>query len=349
MEQHPVPQQISAYEFRLVGDMTLKQFFQLAAGALIALLIYSTNLHPFIKWPLIIFFSLSGAALAFLPFQGRPLEKWIVAFFKSIYSPTLYFWKRDEKPQRFFAQAQTQKERVEVQKLEVPKTLPLEFPEQTPSINSLEQKEASFFSKLGNLFSSHPQPAQQAQTPQPKPVFHAPENIPVPFAPQPQKPKPQAQTRQEPIKTQAPSPSTPATKVAQAVAPQQAVGDHQAQFSPEAAPPTPPTQPNLVVGQVMDEEGKIIEGAILEIRDESRRPVRAFKTNKVGHFLIATPLASGKYKIITEKEGYDISPVNIEVKGEIIQPIAIRAKKIANNEEGIRNKVGIRNNGQVQN
>jgi len=37
--EHPIPQQISAYQFRLVGDMTIKQFFQVAAGALIALLI----------------------------------------------------------------------------------------------------------------------------------------------------------------------------------------------------------------------------------------------------------------------------------------------------------------------
>jgi hypothetical protein len=44
-EQHPIPQQISAYHFRLVGDMTLKQFFEVAGGAIIALIIYSTNLH----------------------------------------------------------------------------------------------------------------------------------------------------------------------------------------------------------------------------------------------------------------------------------------------------------------
>ena len=33
-ESHPIPQQISSYQFRLVGDMTLKQFFQLARGGL---------------------------------------------------------------------------------------------------------------------------------------------------------------------------------------------------------------------------------------------------------------------------------------------------------------------------
>ena len=41
-------------EFKLVGDMTLKQFFQVAGGALVGLLFYSTGLHGLIKWPLIL-------------------------------------------------------------------------------------------------------------------------------------------------------------------------------------------------------------------------------------------------------------------------------------------------------
>ena len=322
MEQHPVPQQISAYEFRLVGDMTLKQFFQLAGGALIALLVYSTELHALVKWPMIIFFSLLGAALAFLPFEGRPLEKWIVAFFKSIYSPTVYFWKQDVKQQGFFAQAQTPQEQIAVQKLEVAKTLPPVLPElEAPAITSLEQKEASFFSKLGSLFSAQPQSLAQTQIPQQQPIVQIPQNFPVPFTPEPKKPKVEVEK--------------PTTQIGPTVLPQATPRDHQAQFSPEAAAPSAPTQPNLVVGQVMDEEGKIIEGAILEIRDQSGRPVRALRTNKVGHFLIVTPLALGSYTIITEKDGYEITPINIEIKGEIIQPIAIKAKKVVNGEQQV--------------
>ena len=44
MAQHPIPQQISSYEFKLVGEMTLKQFLKAAAGVIIALLINSTKL-----------------------------------------------------------------------------------------------------------------------------------------------------------------------------------------------------------------------------------------------------------------------------------------------------------------
>src|SRR5258708_4022321 len=94
MEQHAVPQNISSYQFHLVGDMTLKQFLELAAGVVIGILFYATGLPSLIKWPLILFSAGMGAALAFIPLEERPLEKWIVAFFRSVYSPTLFHWEK---------------------------------------------------------------------------------------------------------------------------------------------------------------------------------------------------------------------------------------------------------------
>jgi len=44
MEQHPIPQQITSYEFKLVGEMTLKQFAKAAGGIILALLINATKL-----------------------------------------------------------------------------------------------------------------------------------------------------------------------------------------------------------------------------------------------------------------------------------------------------------------
>src|SRR3989344_4048233 len=93
-EQHPIPQQISSYQFRLVGDMTLKQFFQVAGGAVIALLFYASALPGYIKWPGVLISFLAGIALAFFPIQDRPLSLWLLLFFKSIYSPTIFVWKK---------------------------------------------------------------------------------------------------------------------------------------------------------------------------------------------------------------------------------------------------------------
>lgn len=95
MEQHPIPQPISAYEFQLIGSMTLKQFAKLAACSLIALIFYALPLPDFLKWPLVIGFAALGLGLAFLPLNERPLDTWIVSFFKAVFSPTQYIWRKE--------------------------------------------------------------------------------------------------------------------------------------------------------------------------------------------------------------------------------------------------------------
>lgn len=94
MIEHPIPQNISSYQFHLVGDMTLKQFLELAGGVLLAWLIWSAALPSIIKWPLCIFVAISGFAMAFLPVEERPLDQWVIAFFTAIYRPTLFTWKK---------------------------------------------------------------------------------------------------------------------------------------------------------------------------------------------------------------------------------------------------------------
>lgn len=104
MEQHPVPQNIASYEFRLVGDMTLKQFIELAAGLVVALIFYASSLIWFLKWPLVFISAILGVGLAFFPIEERPLETWIMSFLKTIYSPTQYLWKKTAKMPDFLEQ-----------------------------------------------------------------------------------------------------------------------------------------------------------------------------------------------------------------------------------------------------
>lgn len=349
MEQHPIPQQISSYQFKLVGDMTLKQFFQLAGGVVVGLLFYSTPLHPIIKWPIIIFSVLIGVALAFLPFEERPLEKWIVAFFRSIYSPTLYTWKKSDKPQVFFA---------EDKQAPVIQNVPNSTTVETNSVK-LEEAEKSFLSKIGALWSI---PAAKTNT---NPANSTSQQNPAPL-PQPTAPLPTVSLEKEGaasslslpvVSKQAAEPvavpqqiptvitrSAPKLIVEEAVRTEnkqplltslpeekvenKSINASEVEFSIDAAPPNPPTIINTVVGQVMDQDRKIIEGSILEIRDSNGRPVRALKSNKAGHFIIVTPLANGKYVITIEKEGFKFDPISFEATGEIIPPIAIKGNKI---------------------
>lgn len=89
-QAHPIPQNVTNFEFHLVGDMTLKQFAYLAAGVGFAFLIFTTlsTVQPIIAWPIIVISSLLGVAFAFLPIQERPLDHWVSAFFKAIFKPT---------------------------------------------------------------------------------------------------------------------------------------------------------------------------------------------------------------------------------------------------------------------
>ncbi|MCE7897823.1 hypothetical protein DYH11_01265 [Candidatus Microgenomates bacterium CPR3] len=102
MNQHPVPQNVTQYQFRLVGDMTLKQFLELAAGLLLAVLFYSSNLLFIFKAPLILLSVFFGIALAFFPIEDRPLDQWIINFVNAIYKPTRFTWKKTNKVPSIF-------------------------------------------------------------------------------------------------------------------------------------------------------------------------------------------------------------------------------------------------------
>lgn len=96
MEQHPVPRNISGFQFHLIGDMTLRQFAYLAGGVISAFLLYKITPFPnLIKYSLMAMAAFVGLAFAFLPIQDRPLDRWLIAFTKSVFSPTQYVWQKE--------------------------------------------------------------------------------------------------------------------------------------------------------------------------------------------------------------------------------------------------------------
>jgi hypothetical protein len=97
MEEHPVPQNVTDFEFHLVGDMTLKQFGYLAGGLVSAYLIFVLfgKSAPVVAYPLIVIFALTGTAFAFFPIQQRPLDHWLGAFLNAIFKPTQLNYKSE--------------------------------------------------------------------------------------------------------------------------------------------------------------------------------------------------------------------------------------------------------------
>lgn len=310
MEQHPIPQQISSYEFKLVGDMTLKQFLKAAVGILLAVAINATGLIFFLKYPLMLIFGAGGLMLAFVPFQDRPLETWIIAFLRSIYSPTIYIYKK--MPDKDWISLMNSKSVGRDKSLDEAEEVsaPIkdtnkvkEFIESLPTVKlaeaeeltqkSSDEAERTLIGKIGMSNNTNKLPDREAEVVE--------------------KLEPDVKVEDwHDKKTDLNLKSNKEEATAKVV------------FG-EIPMPDKPDVPNVVVGMVTSDEGKIVEGAIVEIQDSKGNPSRVLKTNPLGQFRTTTPLANGKYLIITEKQDFNFDKVEIELADKIVEPIKIKA------------------------
>ena len=102
-KQHAVPQNIMDVEFKIVGDLTMRQFFYIMVCAGIAYAAYTFMPNSIFRWPLILIFVGLGLFLAFIPVEDRGLDEWIVNFFRATYSPTQRVWRREPELSAAFA------------------------------------------------------------------------------------------------------------------------------------------------------------------------------------------------------------------------------------------------------
>lgn len=303
MEQHAIPQQITSYEFKLVGEMTLKQFGKAAGGIIIALIINASPLVFFIKWPLIFVFAAGGLAMAFVPFQDRPLDVWLMAFIKSIYSPTIYIYRK----------------KIQNNWLEIDLTKQIDSDKEEKE--ELPVKESH---KVKEFIESLPSVGREDQV-----IMSRPDSRDTDLVEEINK-----KTDQNPLSAVADTSLDEGRleNEEEAVAPanldlqrEKLGATGQAVFG-EIPMPDLPDQPNLVVGMVTDLNGKIVEGAIVEIQDKEGNPSRVLKTNQLGQFKTSTQLAAGEYLIVTEKDGFNFDRVEVTLKNDIVKPIKIIAK-----------------------
>lgn len=280
--------------------MTLKQFLKAAAGIVLALLINASGLIFFIKWPLILICGGGGLMLAFVPFQDRPLEIWVKVFLSSIYSPTIYTYKKiPDKNWMDLLMSKSKKVAVSEEEEEV---LPIkdkdkvkEFIESLPSVK-LNRKKGETEGKEKKI-----NPAEAVEG----------DNNNLEKA---------GGAIGEDKKTE-----DWRDKKADLNLKTEKLGATGKAVFGEIPMPDKSDIPNMVVGMVTNLEGKIIEGAIVEIQDEKGNPTRVLKTNSLGQFKTTTPMANGKYLVITEKEHYNFDRVNINLTGKIVEPIKIKA------------------------
>ncbi|MBP9716400.1 MAG: PrgI family protein [Candidatus Levybacteria bacterium] len=96
MDNHPIPQDITGFQFKLIGNMTIKQFAYLAAGTVLAwFCFFILPLFIVIRLPLAIIFLALGIGLAFVPIDGRPMDVMIINLIKAMFAPTQYIYRKN--------------------------------------------------------------------------------------------------------------------------------------------------------------------------------------------------------------------------------------------------------------
>ncbi|MDO8621008.1 MAG: PrgI family protein [Candidatus Levybacteria bacterium] len=164
MENHPIPQDVTGFQFKLIGDMTIKQFAYLITGVIMAWIFFSLSITYFIKIPFAFFFGLFGVSLAFLPIEGRPMDVMIGNFLKALSSPTQYVYKKTGVP--VWSQIPIYRKTLQGPSLQTVKPQARVFLQTSMNIpkNDLDKKELSFFQSLfGQQNGSFPQAPQNTQ------------------------------------------------------------------------------------------------------------------------------------------------------------------------------------------
>lgn len=342
MKQHSVPQHISSYEFHLIGDMTIKQFGYMVAGGAVAFLFYVSGANFLIKSLGILSGLLLGTSLAFLAIQERPLDRWLINFIRAIYAPTQYLWKKTSRLPDYFQTTSPSFEKIQESlfpQKEKPKVPLAEYLQSLPQphlpITAAEKAEAVNLQKISlllqtpflspGLISQTPPPEIQKQGLKIRPLSQKQAIKTAPLkTPPPPPPKAKTLSPKKPPLQVPPPPTKPIKPHLESKAPKKP--SVEATLKPSLPIPEKPTVPNIIVGMVKDNQGKLVENAILEIQDSKGIPQRALKTNKLGQFQIVTPLKNDAYSIVVEKDNLNFDIIKITLTGKIVPPIEIQAK-----------------------
>ncbi|OGC47802.1 hypothetical protein A2886_00240 [candidate division WWE3 bacterium RIFCSPHIGHO2_01_FULL_42_13] len=164
-QQHAVPQNIMQVEFKLIGDLTMRQFFYLLIFCAIAYGAYYVNLPAVLRWPAIVGSLLLGLGFAFIPVEDRGLDEWLVNFFTAVYTESQKVWRKEPTPPAVFLH-----ENIALVKQELITLAPtasrrkleqyLQYQQETQIVDPLDIPEQAYIEKVHAAFVT----ARAAQT-----------------------------------------------------------------------------------------------------------------------------------------------------------------------------------------
>jgi hypothetical protein len=234
MDNHPIPQDVTGFQFRLIGQMTVKQFAYLAGGAVISIIFFYAPIFILIKIPLVLIPAATSLGLAFLPIEGRPMDVMAGNFLKALLAPNQFVFHKNGATLDFMeispkavvaSQKYTQAQIQEAQQKQ--QLLNTYLATSKSSATPMDEKEQKYISALfGDTQQGAP---PTAAPPPPQSPAPPPQAIPTPVAIQ--QPQPISQPE---ILTQTPV-SPPAAPIASSSQPPaQEVSKEQKQENEEA-------------------------------------------------------------------------------------------------------------------
>lgn len=351
MENHPIPQDVTGFKFKLIGSVTIKQFLYLLGMGILAVVVFIMPFPFLVRLPFMIIFASIGIGLAFVPIDGRPMDTMIINFAKAVPAENRFIYRKKgviipafefvrivtpKTPQQlqtkqtdetegkkalFMRQLQKSYTKPDKRELELLNNIKGFFEESAvtrgvPHVNADEMPVSSI-----KLTKPAPRPKTESGEHQQEVIAKAtpaPANVQTAMSQEEQN-----KQINEQIKTNSGQAADTTgiqqeeePKNAKAVSPQTQV---------QAGFPTIPDIPNIIMGIVKDPRGRILQNILVEVLDQNNIPVRAFKTNALGQFASATPLPNGTYKLYLEdpQKKNEFETIEAVMNGEIFNPIEI--------------------------
>jgi hypothetical protein len=313
MEQHAIPRQITTFEFKLIGFLTLKQFIYIVLFSGIGVTIFLIFPIPILNVFLAFLTIAAGCALAFIPINERPLDVWIRNFIQKLYEPSqYYFHKKNTAPDflkdLYFTSPQIVSAHIDARQKLNTYVQNTQAPPVDPRKNSIH-----------SLISDPTQ--KNSETPLSIPLQPTPVTVTTP--------EPIISSPPTPIEKPEPLPTPPVDTPIASVAPPEPA---------EKSMPIPVVTPHsqadktkpFFFGSIHSAKNIPIPNTLVYIKDSNNKVLRILKSNIHGVFATFHPLTPGEYvlEVKDTSQKYFFDTMKIEINQQNPEPITVHSKEI---------------------
>lgn len=259
-----MPRQITSFEFKLIGFLTLKQFIYLAVFIPMGFIAFKLVPIPILNILFGIIVAGGGVAFAFVPINDRPLDVWIKNFVRRITSPTQFTYHKKNPPIYFLRNLYF-----------------VSDPHRVMSHIDSQEKLAAY---MATKQPTKPAPAVKKQAI--ANLLHKPKESLMPQ---------KKVIPVKPITSQTTAQVQPKQPVQQQIKPQQPVLQQAKGVATAQAAPQPAVKKAFFTGVVKNHRLIPLPGVLIYVRDDKGAVKRLLKTNPHGVFATFNPLPPAEY------------------------------------------------------